>query len=490
MSNLPPKPDFPRAPSVWPAPGEDRRLGGRSTPDRPARQRDDRDARDRERGSRSHYPPRSPASSRDSYVANSRGTYHGRDYRGRDDSHPRDNLRNDWNRDRGAYRRQSGRPDDTWIPRKDYGADRASSSRRGYDGPHPRETEWRSRDDYRRDRERGRSRERDYPYEERRDREHDRRHASPTYRPAPLSPCRDYHMGAQSPPRRPRPSYPPRGRRSSSPRSTGSRSRKSSPMTRVKLEVSDLHLPHENAPQQTSPSSPRKSSRFSRSASPRRRLSSASSTTRSQVKPESPGAEARQLVHHDKPHGDDGPSLPEPEPIKIEDQPVDSGTSFEGQMHAEPVAESSFSKGKDHPNDRDREPHATIQSTSPQQTPLSPLEHNQLQHLHQGMEVVPTPSTEPTKPAVTQPYLPIIPRYEAKPKFSLAYETEFQRLDAHRAHAAAEWRRCSKASRRALHELDMTTLDLRAAQHRRQLAESHRKKAHHGQLGIDAETEH
>jgi len=260
-------------------------------------------------------------------------------------------------------------------------------------------------------------------------------------------------------------------------------------MTRVKLEVSDLHLPRENAPQQTSPSSPRKSSRFSRSASPHRRSSSTSSPTRSQVKPESPGAEVRQLLHHDKPHGDDGPSLPEPEPVKVEDQPVDSGTIFENQMHAEPTAEPPFSKGKDRSDDRDRELHATIQSTSPQQTPLSPLENNQLQHPHQGVETVPTPSIEPTKPAVTQPYLPIIPRYEAKPKFSLAFETEFHRLDAHRAHAAAEWRRCSKASRRALHELDMTTLDLRAAQHRRELAESHRKKAHHGQLGIDAEIE-
>ncbi|KIL00670.1 hypothetical protein PAXRUDRAFT_683368 [Paxillus rubicundulus Ve08.2h10] len=484
MSNLPPKPDFSRAPSVWPAPGEDRRLGGRSTPDWPSRQRDDRDAREHERGGRSYYPPGSPASSRDSYGANSRSAYHGRGYRGHDDSRHRDNLRKDWNRDRGSYRR----PDDTWIPRKDYGADRASSSRRGYDGPHPRETEWRSRDDYRRERERGRSRERDYPYTDRKDREHDRRRSSPTYRPAPLSPCRDYHTGVHSPSRRPRPSYPPGGRRSSSPRSTGSRSRKSStsPMTRVKPEVSDHHLPHENAPQQTSLSSPRKSSRFSRSASPRRPLSPKSSPTRSQVKPESPEAEARQHFHPDEPHGDDRPKLPKHEPAKGEDQLV----VLENQIHAEPTAEPPFSKGKDRSDARDRDPHATKkQSTSPQQTPLSPLEHYQLQQLHQGAEAVPTPSTEPAKPAVTQPYLPIIPRYEAKPKFSLAYEAEFHRLDAHRAHAATEWRRCSKASRRALHELDMTTLDLRAAQHRRELAESHRKKAHHGQLGIDAETE-
>jgi len=90
--------------------------------------------------------------------------------------------------------------------------------------------------------------------------------------------------------------------------------------------------------------------------------------------------------------------------------------------------------------------------------------------------------------AVTQPYLPSIPKYEAKQKISAAHEQEYNRLEAHRAHAATECRRCVKASHRAFHELEMTTLDLRAAQHRRELAEAHRKKAHHGQLGIDAET--
>ncbi|KAF9228659.1 hypothetical protein BS17DRAFT_203259 [Gyrodon lividus] len=491
MSNLPPKPDFSRVPSVWPAPGDDRRPGGRATPDRHSHQRDDRDPRDRERGSRSRYPPRSPPCSMDSYIAGARDTYHSRDHRGHDDSRARDNIRTDWNSDRGSYRRQSGRPDDTWIPRKDYGTDRASSSRRGYDGrgyddPYPRESDWRSRDDYRRHRERGRSRERDYSYEERRDREHDRRHPSPIYRPAPVSPRRDYHTGAQSPSRRP--SYPPRGRRPSSVRSTGSRSRKSSPMARVKSEVADLYLSRDNARQQRSPASPQKSGRYSRSASPRRRSSPASSLTRSQIKPGMPEAKARPLCHPDESHRDDGPSPTNPEPIQVEDDPVDRSTVFENQICAEPPAGPPFSKGKDRSDDRDREAHAKIPSHSPQQAPHSPLEHNQLQHLYQGAEAVPSPSTEPMKPAITQPYLPIIPRYEAKPKFSSTYETEFNRLDAHRAHAAAECKRCLKASRRAFHELDMTTLDLRAAQHRRELAENHRKKAHHGQLGIDAET--
>ncbi|KAI6043071.1 hypothetical protein EDC04DRAFT_2600468 [Pisolithus marmoratus] len=88
----------------------------------------------------------------------------------------------------------------------------------------------------------------------------------------------------------------------------------------------------------------------------------------------------------------------------------------------------------------------------------------------------------------TQPFLPPIPRYEPRPNFSstLAYEAEYTRLDAHRANVSAEHRKAGKAWRRALHELDMATLELRAAQHRRELAENLRKRAHAGVLGIDA----
>ncbi|KAI5983809.1 hypothetical protein EDD15DRAFT_2375990 [Pisolithus albus] len=88
----------------------------------------------------------------------------------------------------------------------------------------------------------------------------------------------------------------------------------------------------------------------------------------------------------------------------------------------------------------------------------------------------------------TQPFLPPIPRYEPRPNFSttLAHEAEYARLDAHRANVSAEHRKTGKAWRRALHELDMATLELRAAQHRRELAETLRKRAHAGVLGIDA----
>ncbi|KAF9239658.1 hypothetical protein BU15DRAFT_61880 [Melanogaster broomeanus] len=422
MSNLPPKPDLSRAPPGWPEQGDDRRPGGgRATPDRHAHQRDDRDARDRERGSRPRYPPRSPPRSMDSYVYNQRDrdTYYARDYRGHDDSRARDNVRNDWDRDRdrdrGYYRRHPGRPDDTWLPRKDYGADRDSSSRRVYDRPPPRESDRHSREEFRRDRERGRSRDRDYSHGERRDREHDRRQASPLYRPAPLSPRRVVL---------------------------------NHPLADLSRRISlgeDGHLPLE-----------------AREAG-------------LVVKPGSPEANTRLPRHPDKSHRDGGPSLPISEPVKAEDQPIDRGTVLETQMDIEPTAEPPFSKGKARSDDQDKEPHTKIRTPSPQQAPHFPLDHKQLQHFPPTAEGVPAPHT-------CQAY----PGSEPRPKFSSQYESS--RLDAHRAHAAAECRRSLKASRRALHELDMTTLELRAAQHRRELAESHRKKAHHGQLGIDAET--
>ncbi|KAH0830393.1 hypothetical protein J3R83DRAFT_1787 [Lanmaoa asiatica] len=139
-----------------------------------------------------------------------------------------------------------------------------------------------------------------------------------------------------------------------------------------------------------------------------------------------------------------------------------------GQMDVE-MATESLTKGKDRSDNRDGEPHGEVDSP---RRAGSPLERQQ--------QLIPTLETvgmSTGEAAVTQPYLPSIPRYEAKPRFSAAYESE----------ATAECRRCLKASRRAFHELEMTTLDLRAAQHRRELAEAHRKKAHHGQLGIDAE---
>lgn len=44
----------------------------------------------------------------------------------------------------------------------------------------------------------------------------------------------------------------------------------------------------------------------------------------------------------------------------------------------------------------------------------------------------------------------------------------------------------AKATRRALHELELATIDLRAAENRRKVADSQVEKARAGVLGIDA----
>ena len=63
---------------------------------------------------------------------------------------------------------------------------------------------------------------------------------------------------------------------------------------------------------------------------------------------------------------------------------------------------------------------------------------------------------------------------------------QISRLQAHRAHLTAEYTTISKLTRRAMHELDMAAMDLRAAETRRRIADSHMEKARAGVLGIDA----
>lgn len=88
----------------------------------------------------------------------------------------------------------------------------------------------------------------------------------------------------------------------------------------------------------------------------------------------------------------------------------------------------------------------------------------------------------------TQPYLPTIPRYNPGPPFSkaLLVSADYDRFDAYRVHVASEQCKSGKAWRRAVHELEVATLELKAAQSRRELAEGLRKRAHAGVLGIGA----
>ena len=64
--------------------------------------------------------------------------------------------------------------------------------------------------------------------------------------------------------------------------------------------------------------------------------------------------------------------------------------------------------------------------------------------------------------------------------------TQIARLEAHRLHLAVEYTTISKLTRRAIHELDMATIDLRAAETRRRIADSQMEKARAGVLGMDA----
>jgi len=65
-------------------------------------------------------------------------------------------------------------------------------------------------------------------------------------------------------------------------------------------------------------------------------------------------------------------------------------------------------------------------------------------------------------------------------------QPEISRLQAHRAHLTTEFTRNASDLRRALHELEMSTIDLRAAENRRKLADDQLDKARMGVMGIDA----
>jgi hypothetical protein len=62
---------------------------------------------------------------------------------------------------------------------------------------------------------------------------------------------------------------------------------------------------------------------------------------------------------------------------------------------------------------------------------------------------------------------------------------KLERLQAHRAHLCSEYTNIARATRRALHELELATIDLRAAEMRRRVADAQIEKAKAGALGID-----
>lgn len=147
-------------------------------------------------------------------------------------------------------------------------------------------------------------------------------------------------------------------------------------------------------------------------------------------------------------------------------------------------------------------------ANAPAKTPSTPI--SPTQSLKQTVSEE-TPADIPKPP--TAPYLPPFPKLPSiKERLGSKYRdevvvnssttittlliglihisTQLSQIEAMgiiRVRTAAEFVQISKAVRRALHELDLTTMDLRAAQSRREHAENHRKKAAAGFLDIEAE---
>jgi hypothetical protein len=93
----------------------------------------------------------------------------------------------------------------------------------------------------------------------------------------------------------------------------------------------------------------------------------------------------------------------------------------------------------------------------------------------------------------TAPFLPPFTRRETlKERLGQKYKDELSQIEAieaSRARAASEQVQISKTVRRAFHELEITTIDLRAAQIRREHAEDHRRKAASANGFFDFEAE-
>jgi len=97
----------------------------------------------------------------------------------------------------------------------------------------------------------------------------------------------------------------------------------------------------------------------------------------------------------------------------------------------------------------------------------------------------------PTGPASSFPIpTSIASRHNTESKKSgksLDPDLDIYRAQANRSHLAFDYLQRAKSLRRALHELDLATIDLRAAEIRRHIADVQLEKARNGALGIDAD---
>ncbi|KAI9569063.1 hypothetical protein HD554DRAFT_2171836 [Boletus coccyginus] len=126
--------------------------------------------------------------------------------------------------------------------------------------------------------------------------------------------------------------------------------------------------------------------------------------------------------------------------VPVEDQPVEGAAVLDGQMDVEMTTEP-LTEGKDRSDNREAE--LRIKAESPRRTG-SPTE---CQQLIPNVETVAVPSNEAV---VTQPYLPTIPRYDAKPRFSVAYESEASPFDQEKLIALMQRENVDAASKQAV----------------------------------------
>lgn len=521
MSGLPPKPEVSRTASSWPEPTDDRRYVGRPVPmagpDHYRPRRDDRDRdrdrdreRDRDRGrerdrdrDRSYHPPRSPPPrsprGRDTYTSPSRNDTH-REYYHRDE---RPRGERGWEPDRRASER---RDDRAWT--RDEHTGRGRGRGRGRVSPRRGNTyrggggSWRGRDSER-DRDyggRGRSREYDRNHHDRR--RFDDRERSSMHR-APYSPRQDSNERRRehySPVRSPRRSYSPR-RHSRPPSPDGSTHRHSS-RSPVKREPGHSPRP---------PSAPR--SRYSDHRGDDRRRGSHTPSPRpskrslsQDVKPE-PTHEETHLPASPT-HSQRSLRAPGEKPATKSASPYAKAESNDDLHHVQDVkvqsiledarSPASSPKAKEESADQDAEGDFKMRDRSPHPPSHSP---------YHAIKTPPTPASPapsfkhpiPEDPSgdmprpPTAPFLPPFTRRETlKERLGQKYKDELSQIEAieaSRSRAASEQVQNSKAVRRALHELDLTTIDLRAAQIRREHAENHRKKAASANGFFDFEAE-
>ncbi|KAH9951301.1 hypothetical protein B0H21DRAFT_275997 [Amylocystis lapponica] len=161
----------------------------------------------------------------------------------------------------------------------------------------------------------------------------------------------------------------------------------------------------------------------------------------------------------------------------------------------QPAREGSLSQLSQH---RSGSPPAGLRSN-----PKSPVDLTSPQTLRSGLppkpdwprrgasSSTPADNAAPAESTATvQPETPVyVPetetrRYLPKPSASEDIELEIAKVRTHRLNLAAEYREIAKATRKALHELDMSTIDLKVAEQRRTNTDKHLELARAGTLGI------